>query len=197
MTLGLRSASCGNNFARMATLTIELPPHQKQTAFNLRRWAELLADPQLTKFEGRIETDRHGHIIMFPPPAPAHGSFQSEIAYLLRTLMKRGRVLTECPISTADGVKAADVAWASPERMRALGNRTCFPQAPEICVEVLSPANTQAEIDEKVALYFDAGAQEVWIGSGSGLMTFKEGAEHLERKSRLCPGFPKKVELAP
>jgi hypothetical protein len=63
----------------MATLTIQLPRHQTQTSFNLRRWNELLADARLTKFEGRIETDRHGHILMTPPPAPSHGSFQSEI----------------------------------------------------------------------------------------------------------------------
>src|SRR5437762_9648780 len=145
----------------MGTLTIELPPHQTQTAFNLRRWAELLADRELARFEGRIETDRHGQIIMSPPPAPSHGSFQSEIAYLLRSFMPNGRTLTECPISTADGVKAADVAWASHECMRELGNRPCFPRAPEICVEALSPSNTEAEIREKIALYFDAGAKEV------------------------------------
>src|SRR5216110_279753 len=142
----------------MATLTLELPAQEKQTAFNLRRWAELLGNQELAKFEGRIETDRHGHIIMSPPSAPSHGSLQLEIGYLLRSLMPRGRVLTECPVSTADGVKAADVAWASPECMRELGNRVCFPRSPEICVEVLSPSNTEAEIREKVALYFDAGA---------------------------------------
>jgi len=47
----------------MATLTIELPSHQVQTAFNLRRWAELLADAELAKIEGRIETDRYGYIV--------------------------------------------------------------------------------------------------------------------------------------
>src|ERR1700746_2853080 len=100
----------------MTTLTLELPPHKTQMAFNLRRWAEILADPQLVKIEGRIETDRHGHIIIVAPPAPPHGIFQAEIARLLSNLVTKGRVLTECPISTADGVKAADVAWASPER---------------------------------------------------------------------------------
>src|SRR5437016_14383394 len=120
----------------MATLTLELPDARTQAAFNLRRWNELLADRELAKIEGRIETDRHGHIIMSPPPAPSHGSFQSEIAYLLRTLLPEGRVLTGCPISTADGVKASDVAWASTQRMRQLGNRKCFVSPPEICVEV-------------------------------------------------------------
>src|SRR6266404_4821653 len=116
----------------MATLTIELPQHQAQTDFNLRRWAELLADRELAKFEGRIETDRFGHIIMSPPPAPSHGSFQLEIGRLLWTLLPTGRVLTECPISTADGVKAADVAWASSARVKELGKQRCFVRAPEI-----------------------------------------------------------------
>src|SRR2546426_7890864 len=155
----------------MGTLTIELPPHQTQNAFNLRRWAELLADSELARFEGRIETDRHGHIIMSPPPAPNHGSFQLEIGHLLRNLMPQGRVLTECPISTADGVKAADVAWASPTLIEELGRRVCFPRAPEICVEALSPSNTEAEIQEKLALYSDAGAKEGWTCAESGAMS--------------------------
>src|SRR4029079_17848361 len=100
----------------MPTLTIELPPHQTQKAFNLRRWAELLADPEMAKIEGRVETDRFGYVIMSPPPAPSHGSYQAEICHLLKSLLHHGRTISECPISTADGVKAADVAWASPER---------------------------------------------------------------------------------
>jgi Uma2 family endonuclease len=178
----------------MATLSIELPQQKTQTGFNLRRWEELVADADLARFEGRIETDRHGHILMSPPPAPSHGSFQLEVGYLLRTLMPDGRVLTECPISTADGVKAADVAWASPDRLRELGNRTCFLQAPDICVEVLSPGNTEAEIREKVALYFDAGAREVWLCAASGVMEFV-AADGPKQASALCPQFPKQIEL--
>jgi Uma2 family endonuclease len=180
----------------MATLTIELPTQREQTAFNLRRWAQLLSDPALAKIEGRIETDRYGHIIMSPPPAPSHGSYQSEISHLLRETMSEGRVITECPISTADGVKAADVAWASPECMRNLGNRACFPEAPEICVEVLSPSNTQPEIEEKMALYFDAGAKEVWVCSRSGMMRFYESGKSRPMKSSgLSPEFPKQIKL--
>jgi hypothetical protein len=84
----------------MAMLTLELPVHEKQRGFNLRRWAEVLADRELARIEGRIETDRYGHIIMSPPPAPRQGTFQAEIARLLGNLMPEGRVLTECPIST-------------------------------------------------------------------------------------------------
>lgn len=180
----------------MATLTLELPPHKAQTAFNLRRWAEVLADPELARFEGRVETNRHGHVIMSPPPAPTHGSFQARIASLLDRYMTSGRVVTECPISTADGVKAADVAWASPTLMQDLGRRVCFPRAPEICVEVVSPGNTEAEIQEKMALYFDAGAKEVWTCAKSGAMSFfgARGARPLQA-SQICLQFPKRVEL--
>ncbi len=180
----------------MATLTIELPAHQAQSAINLRRWDELLADAELARFEGRIETDRHGHVIMSPPPAPAHGRHQARIAHLLQTLLPRGAVLTECPVSTADGVKGADVAWASPAALGRLGNRGCFPEAPEICIEVLSPGNTEAEVNEKVALYFDAGAQEVWLCAASGAMRFlARGNPGPLDHSRLCPRFPAQVDL--
>ena len=45
-------------------ITIELPDLNSQTRFNLNRWAEILADPVLAKLPNRIETDRHGHILM-------------------------------------------------------------------------------------------------------------------------------------
>ncbi len=179
----------------MAMLTLDLPPRKTQRAFNLRRWAELLNDPALAKIEGRIETDRHGHIILSPPPAPSHGSYQAEIGRLLGNLFPEGRVLTECPISTADGVKAADVAWASPERIKQLGEEVCFSDAPEICVEVLSPSNTQAELDEKMALYFDAGAKEVWLCAQNGIMRFFNSGARPIKSSKLCPDFPQQVKL--
>ena len=180
----------------MSSLTIELPTQQSQTRFNLARWAEVLADPNLNKVEGRVETDRHGYIIMSPPPAANHGFFQGEVYFVLRSLMPNGRVSTECPISTADGVRAADVAWASPECLEKLGGRVCFPISPEICVEVVSPSNSDMEIEQKMALYFDAGAQEVWLCSDKGKIQFFEGTGQEMPSSRLCPQFPNVVKLA-
>jgi len=178
-------------------LTIELPPQRKQTVFNLRRWTELLADRDLAKIEGRIETDRHGRIILNPLSPPSHGSYQAEIGCLIEHLIvTKGQVIIACPFSTADGVKAADIAWASAQSMRNLGNRSCFPQSPEICVEVLSPSNSQSEIEEKMELYFDAGAKEVWICTASGAMRFYHlGKGQPMKSSRLCPAFPKRIEL--
>jgi Uma2 family endonuclease len=182
----------------MATLTIQLPPQRTQTEFNLRRWSELLADPKMAKIDGRLETDRYGHVIMSPPPATRHGRFQARIAIHLNRCLDGGEVLTECPISTADGVRAADVAWASVERIRELANRACFPRSPEICVEVLSPGNTETEMREKIALYFDAGALEVWVCSETGAMRFFHvGEAEPLSSSRICPDFPSHIELRP
>lgn len=184
----------------MATLTIHLPSQEKQTEFNLRRWSQLSTDPlivqELAKIEGRVETDRHGHIIMYPPPAFSHGGYQSEIAHLLRTLLPEGRVATESPISTADGMKGADVIWVSRARMELTHRKNCLIKAPEICVEVLSPDNTRSEMAEKRALYFAAGAKEVWFCDRDGAMTFFVSASSRGQKSsKFCPDFPRQIQF--
>src|SRR4029077_8113520 len=66
-------------------ITIELPDLASQTRFNLARWTEILADPELSKLPNRIETDRHGHVIMSPPPAFTHADRQGQIADLLKS----------------------------------------------------------------------------------------------------------------
>jgi Uma2 family endonuclease len=133
---------------------------------------------------------------MGPPPSANHGSLQFQIGAFLNEHLHSGRVITECPISTADGVKAADVAWASPKRLSELGDKVCFPHAPEICVEVLSPGNTEAELREKSALYFDAGAVEVWHCAADGKLTFfGAGMDEPLQASKLCPDFPAQIRL--
>ena len=43
-----------------------------------------------------------------------------------------------------------------------------LPAAPEICVEVRSPSNTDAEMAFKTQLFLNAGAVEVWIVADDG-----------------------------
>jgi Uma2 family endonuclease len=174
-------------------ITIELPDLKSQTKFNLARWAELSADPRLAKLPDRIETDRHGHILMTPPPAFGHGRRQFSLGNLLSDLLPQGLVITECPLSTADGVKALDVAWLGPGRPELTAEPLVLTRAPEICIEILSRSNTQAEINEKRALYFDAGATEVWICNLDGSMSFFSGVSHQVSSSSLCPAFPQAI----
>lgn len=178
----------------MAALTIELLEQDEQTEFNLRRWDELLRNPELRRIEGRVETDRHGHVLMGPPAAFGHGNRQATIASLLRSLLPAGRVAVECPISTRDGVRAADVAWISEARLAEIGESVCLRRAPEICVEVLSPDNSRREMAEKKALYFAAGAEEVWFCDQAGRMSFFNSADALAGSSSTrCSAFPREI----
>ena len=64
---------------------------------------------------------------------------------------------------TNAGVFVADVAWGSAEFMRAHGFETPYAAAPEICVEIASPANSTRELQEKTTAYLAAGAVEAWV----------------------------------
>jgi len=110
---------------------------------------------------------------MSPPPAFAHADRQGQIADLLKSLLPEGRALPECPLSTADGIKAVDVVWLAPGRPELVDRPIVLTTAPEICVEVLSPSNTTAEIEEKRASTSTRAPQR----SGSATST------------ALCPSF--------
>ncbi len=49
-------------------------------------------------------------------------------------------------------------------------------------------------MQEKMALYFDAGAREVWLCETDGAMKFFAGGESV-RASKLCPDFPAQIRL--
>jgi Uma2 family endonuclease len=66
------------------------------------------------------------------------------------------------------------------------GEATPFPQAPEICIEVRSPSNTDAEMAHKTELFLQAGAVEVWIvGEAGGMQVFDADGQQLTS----CYGF--------
>ena len=77
---------------------------------------------------------------MSPPPAPLHGQRQVDVALLLRQLLPKGRTLSECPVSTAAGVKAIDVAWLAPERTENIPRLALFERAQQTSISVLCPA---------------------------------------------------------
>lgn len=175
-------------------VTIQLPAQQDQTAFNLQRWSELLSDKELARLPYNIETDRFGRIVMSPPPASDHTKRVAKILRLLHDLVSQGEVLAETALSTTDGVKVMDAAWLSAERAHELDSGPCLLQAPEICIEVLSPSNSELEMVEKRALYFEAGAAEVWTCGLDGAITFHLGpSAGPSDRSHLCADFPAHV----
>jgi Uma2 family endonuclease len=178
----------------MSGLLAELDEIADQHLFNRERWKQVQEDPFLATLEHRIETDRFGAIVIFPPPGFQHSDLQSLILEKLReTMPDKGRALAECPVSTNGGVKGIDAVWISNERVAGALKDNLLVIAPEICVEVLSPGNTRAEILEKKRLYFEAGADEVWICGKSGEISFFQEDGPIP-KSNLCGDFPTQLE---
>jgi len=97
------------------------------------------------------------------PATNWHSWLQAQLlAFLMRSLPD-GAQMPECSILTSKGVKVADVVWASKAFLTRHRHATPYPQAPELCIEVASPSNTARELTEKIRLYLEAGAIEVWI----------------------------------
>ena len=175
-------------------LVLELPPREEQLAFNRRRWEEVLRDPELRDTRHRIETNAFGKILMSPPVHGDHSDRTARILFKLRDLLG-GNPLPECPVSTIGCVRVPDVGWYSDTRYATVKGRSAFETAPEICVEVLSPDNTPAEMREKRQLYFEAGALEFWTCDLDNRMTFHlaDEPEREQAATVLCPDFPPHV----
>ncbi len=142
----------------------------------------------------KIETNARRQILLMPSPGFNHQAFEMEIVQILMRLLLTGKPLAEVGVRTSDGTKEPDVVWMRRERFLQCRDQLSLSPAPELCVEVISPRHTQQEIHEKRHLYFEAGAQEVWICDGEGVMTFYIAPENAVPRSRLCPEFPERID---
>ncbi len=150
-------------------------------------WEEIINDPTLQNLPFKIETNRFGQILM-SPATNKHGIVQSDVGFEIRRRLKGGVIITECSIDTSDGVKVADVAWASDDFFAEYGDVTPYPKAPELCVEVTSPSNSKEEIKHKIELYLAKGALEVWVVNQKREVTFYSHTGQI-KKSKLIPNF--------
>jgi Uma2 family endonuclease len=156
------------------------------------RWGELCSDPCLHDLPFKIELNGYG-VMETSPASTRHARYQAAITGELMRQLPHGTVLTECGIATADeGVRVPDVAWASPGFMARHGEATPLPQAPEICVEVLSPSNTDDEMVMKTRVYLAAGAVEVWLVAVSGGIQV-----HTSAGPQASSRYPVQITLKP
>ena len=146
------------------------------------QWTDVLQDPALQDLPYKIELNAWGQIVM-TPASTRHATLQGRMALRIGRLMGSGEVLTECPIETDTGVKVADVAWCSDAFLQEHRDELFFTSAPEICVEVVSPSNSDRQMQEKMALYFNRGAKECWLVTEDGLVRFFDSEGEREKSS--------------
>jgi len=148
----------------------------------IARWDELCRDPSLQDLPYKIEINAWGKIEM-SPAGNRHGRLQADIAYELKRQLPNGVAMSECSILTRIGIRVADAAWASAGFMQAFGEITPYQRTPEICVEIISPSNSKAEIEEKTGAYLAAGAREVWIVSEDGTVCYFDQSGELRKSA--------------
>jgi Uma2 family endonuclease len=125
-------------------------------------WSDVIHNPLFENLPFKIELNRFGQILM-TPLVNGHGNMVYHVARALEQGCPQGEIIIECATQTTDGIKVADVAWASTAFIAQFGRVTPYPQAPEICVEILSPSSSPEEMRLKIDLYLARGAHEVWL----------------------------------
>jgi Uma2 family endonuclease len=160
---------------------------------NFRRmtWKQLCDDRTLENLPYRVELARRGRLVMSPHRS-YHSIFQSRIIRHLNALLPKGEAMPECPIQADTGTVVADVAWASPRKVKRNFDLPEWTESPEIVIEVLSPSNAAAGIRAKRNAVFARGAVEFWVCDRKGTMQFFNPEGRLA-KSALCPRFPASV----
>ncbi len=155
------------------------------------RWGQVANDPTLRDLPFKIELNAYGKIEM-SPAGTRHGRLQGAVVAELVRQLAHGGVIAECPIVTELGVRVPDVAWASADFLTRHGDTSPLPEAPEICVEIVSPSNSDEEMRLKTRAYLTAGAREVWVVSEEGTTRFFDrGGE------RGATSFPVRLVLPP
>jgi Uma2 family endonuclease len=133
-------------------------------------WTE--ADLQSLPDDGYIHEVVNSELVMSPKNDFFHGDICSELLTVLRTFVREKRLGAVLDSSTGFWMKnrncrAPDISFVSRERLIALNfkrsTRSFFPGAPDLAVEILSPNNTRAEIDQRLRDFFESGTRLAWI----------------------------------
>jgi len=128
-----------------------------------------------------------------PPIALLHAKRAEKIGTAIRAALPGWHTWRKVGLHTSDGIKAPDLLVAGPSFAERVDHLGFLMAAPELCVEVMSPSNSWAEMPHKTLLYLAAGATEVWICDEAGELHFFDGAGQ-RAESALIAGMPTKID---
>jgi Uma2 family endonuclease len=112
-----------------------------------------------------------GELRRMTPAGSQHGRIAVRITWRLARHVEENQLGTVYAAETGfrlssnpDTVRAPDVAFVSCARIEAIGEIESFwPEAPELAVEVISPGDSYADVEEKVFGWLDAGTKMVVV----------------------------------
>jgi len=130
----------------------------------------LMTAEQLWEIGGdqRVELVR-GEVLEMAPVGIEHAQIVGRLTSWLVTFVEQkhlGIAGTELGVVLArdpDVVRAPDISFISATRLPAADRERFFEGAPDLAVEVVSPADKAGEMQQKIREYLAAGARLVWL----------------------------------
>jgi Uma2 family endonuclease len=156
-------------------------------------WTE--AEIEALPDDGFIHEVVNGELVMSPKNNFFHGRICLRLSAALDRHAIEHRLGLVLDSSTGfwmsnRNCRAPDVSFVAKERLLQLGfqpnARKFFPGAPDLAVEILSPNNTRAEIDERLRDFFTSGTQIAWIINPDAECA--EVCHALEKRQLVGPG---------
>ena len=133
-------------------------------------WTE--AEIQALPDDGYTHEVVNGELVISPKNTFQHESIFSRLFFSLEAFNRQYRLggvfgsNLGCWMHNRN-CRAPDISFLPKERLRRLGftpsTRKFLPAASDLAVEILSPSNTRAEIDERLKDFFASGTQIAWI----------------------------------
>jgi Uma2 family endonuclease len=112
-----------------------------------------------------------GELTTMPPTSDEHGVRTVRVTIRLGVFIEKhnlgeafgaetGFIISRNP----DTVRAPDFAFVTKDRMTKQGlTGRFYPAAPDLAVEVLSPSDSAADVQEKIDEWLEAGTRQVWV----------------------------------
>ncbi len=146
-----------------------------------------------------------GRVVPLTKPKPKHGRITMQFGAAISAFVSRQKLGEVYAAETGfivehnpDSVRAPDVAFVRSELVLGHDEEEWYPHSPDLAVEVLSPTDRAAAVQEKVRKWLDGGARSVWVADAAtesvtihhpdGTIRIVNAADEL-RDDTVLPGF--------
>lgn len=133
-------------------------------------WTE--AEIEALSEDGYIHEIVNGELVMSPKNNFQHENICTRLLTAMEIFNRQRRLGVVLGSSAGfwmhnRNCRAPDISFIPKDRLLRTGfkpsTRQFFPGAPDLAIEILSPNNTRAEIDERLKDFFASGTQLAWI----------------------------------
>jgi Uma2 family endonuclease len=194
--------------AREGYNVLTFPPNGEVTYIKQKMTREHFHRFVLVNPEKRIERDKHGTIIIYPPMTFDSGYYEGEVFALLRNWSKTNQLGRAFSPSTSfdlpdESQHKADGAWVSMKKINRMSEserKSIASIVPEFIIEVRSESDRIAKLKKKMTdvwmangvqmgWLIDPAKQQAWVYRNDGSIEQFDGFEQVLNGEDLLPGF--------